>query len=432
MEKSKVTNPVLDGIDENAFASAFDRGKQASRKREAILDVASNLFNRQGFAATTLEDVASCLQLTKAALYYYVKNKEDLASQCYQRTLVQQAMYLRAADAAGNTGFEKVVAFIRNTLRQASHPSAILTEVEALKPAHREPLLEASHANSLRLRKFISSGIDDGSITPCDPVLVSLAIIGGMSWVPQWYRREEKAEPLEEIAESFIDLYSNGLRPAAGAPYQPLVTPFPKLDGQSGEIFNREEQARLKRAALLKAATSSFNKKGVAATSLEEVVQSLKVTKGAFYYYVKSKEDLLSLCYSSSLDTLEQIVAQADSHGGTGLEKLALAIRWSVIGHCGPQGPFAVFFGNPGISGQKLNEIVARATQLDNTTARFLTVGIKDGSIRACNPKHTLLAMVGALAWLPKWYRPDGGKDPAEIATGFTNLFADGLLPKAN
>ncbi len=425
-----MTNPVLDGSDENVFASAFDRGKQASRKREAILDVASNLFNRQGFAATTLEDVASRLQLTKAALYYYVKNKEDLASQCYQRTLVQQAMYLKAADAVGETGFEKVVAFIRKTLRQASHPSAILTEVEALKPDLRAPLLETGHANSLRLRHFIGTGIEDGSITPCDPVLVSLAIIGGMSWVPQWYRREEQVEPLEAVAESFVDLYTNGLRPSGKKPFKDLTTPFPKLSGQAGEIFNREEQARLKRAALLKAATASFNKKGVAATSLEEVVQSLRVTKGAFYYYVKSKEDLLSLCYSSSLDTLEQIVAEADSHGEAGLEKLALAIRWAVIGHCGPQGPFAVFFGNPGIGGERLEEIVKRARLLDGTAVRFLKQGVEDGSIRPCNPQHTLLAMVGALAWVPKWYRPDGGMEPAEIAESFIKLFADGLKPQ--
>ncbi|MCP5367511.1 MAG: TetR family transcriptional regulator [Hyphomicrobiales bacterium] len=412
-----------------AFASAFDRGRQASRKREAILDVATMLFNRNGFSATSLEAVASQLSLTKAALYYYVRNKEDLAAQCYERTLALQATNLAAADADGGTGFEKVVAFIRHTMRQANRPSAILTELPALKPEHRDPLAAEGRANARVLRGFITAGAADGSITPCDPKLVSLAIIGSMSWVPQWWRRDGD-ERLEAVGESFIDLYANGLQPAAAPALVPAQLALPALDPAPGEAFNRAEQARQKRAALLKAATASFNSKGVAATSLEDVVRILNVTKGAFYYYVKSKEDLLYLCFEHSLDLFERVLEQADSGGRSGLEKLDLALRSAILGHCGSQGPFAVFFGQSGVAEARFATLAERARSLNATAMGFLETGIGDGSIRPGNLRHSLLAMTGALAWLPKWYRPGGGHAPDEIGDAFIRLFANGLRPR--
>jgi len=51
---------------------------KAERARAAILAVAENHFSRLGFAATRLEDIAEELGLTRAALFYYFKDKQTL------------------------------------------------------------------------------------------------------------------------------------------------------------------------------------------------------------------------------------------------------------------------------------------------------------------------------------------------------------------
>ena len=53
-------------------------GSKAERTRNAVLAAAENLFAEQGYAAAKLEDVADKLGLTRAALFYYFRDKQSL------------------------------------------------------------------------------------------------------------------------------------------------------------------------------------------------------------------------------------------------------------------------------------------------------------------------------------------------------------------
>lgn len=53
--------------------------------RERILDVALDLFNRQGFDKTSLREVAEELGVTKAALYYHFKSKDAILIALHER-----------------------------------------------------------------------------------------------------------------------------------------------------------------------------------------------------------------------------------------------------------------------------------------------------------------------------------------------------------
>jgi len=52
--------------------------QQRTGMRERILDVALELFNDQGYEATSLREIAERLGVTKAALYYHFKSKADI------------------------------------------------------------------------------------------------------------------------------------------------------------------------------------------------------------------------------------------------------------------------------------------------------------------------------------------------------------------
>jgi AcrR family transcriptional regulator len=58
---------------------------QGAETRERILDVAQELFTRQGYDKTSLRDIAERLEITKAALYYYFERKEDILLELHLR-----------------------------------------------------------------------------------------------------------------------------------------------------------------------------------------------------------------------------------------------------------------------------------------------------------------------------------------------------------
>jgi TetR/AcrR family transcriptional regulator, transcriptional repressor for nem operon len=77
----------------------------------------------------------------------------------------------------------------------------------------------------------------------------------------------------------------------------------------------RTKPAEQRRAELLEAARALFLAKGVAATSLDDITQRAGVSKGLFYLYFASKEDLvLALQEQFSGEVAARMAAAADAH----------------------------------------------------------------------------------------------------------------------
>lgn len=60
-------------------------GDGARSTRERILDVALELFTKQGYDKTSLRDIAERLGITKAALYYHFARKQDILLELHLR-----------------------------------------------------------------------------------------------------------------------------------------------------------------------------------------------------------------------------------------------------------------------------------------------------------------------------------------------------------
>lgn len=52
--------------------------KNAEQRKTEILEAALNLFSRQGFQVTTMEQIASYIKIARTSLYEYYKSKEDI------------------------------------------------------------------------------------------------------------------------------------------------------------------------------------------------------------------------------------------------------------------------------------------------------------------------------------------------------------------
>lgn len=165
---------------------------QRAIKEAVLYETAARWFNRHGFHGTSLGNIADELGITKAALYYYVRDKSDLLYK----------LHLRAAEAAkrahdrgvreGRNGLERVQRIVTNYLAAStSSPTEtfILLEDGALSPVQSAEIIKRRKWLDNDLRRQIETGIADGSIAPCDSKLAVLVIVGALAWTSKWYDR---------------------------------------------------------------------------------------------------------------------------------------------------------------------------------------------------------------------------------------------------
>ena len=182
-------------------------------QRHRILKAAATCFNLKGFSGTSLKDVSRHLELTDAALYYYVKNKEELVYQCYLRAaeLGREAMERGIND--GKNGFEKVhlyVAYHVEIMVGDRGPVAIMSEIPSLKRAHRNEILEVSRRHSTGFEEILESGISDGSIAQCNVRMTGNAIMGSINWIPKWFHGDSAMA--KQILQEFPGILTAGLK----------------------------------------------------------------------------------------------------------------------------------------------------------------------------------------------------------------------------
>ena len=185
------------------------------QQRDRVLKAAAHCFNRKGYSGTSLKDVAAMLGLTDPALYYYVRNKEELVYLCYLRAADVGREAMERAVAEGGDGLQQVQRYLRYHIEimvGARGPIAIMSEIPSLKPEHRDEILALSRRHSRGFEKMLQRGIADGSIRDCDVRMTGNAIMGSINWIPKWYHGDDAIA--EQTIAEFPSILSRGL--AAG------------------------------------------------------------------------------------------------------------------------------------------------------------------------------------------------------------------------
>lgn len=168
-----------------------DRAQQRELKLEALCEVAARSFNDKGFHGTSLAAIAADLGVTKPALYHYVANKNDLLYRLHMISLDAAQGSLTRARAEGRTGLEKArLTMFYYMLAMTESPTAclVLMEEGAMKPEQASAVAKRRREMEYGLREVVREGIEDGSITPCDPKLAVFVLVGAMNWMSRWYK----------------------------------------------------------------------------------------------------------------------------------------------------------------------------------------------------------------------------------------------------
>lgn len=195
------------------WAPMTERETLRSSKREAVLRTAAQVFNEKGYQASTLDEVAERLNVTKPTLYYYVKSKDEILFECVRIGLTMLQEAITEVGASGGTAMDKLVAGMHKYAEIVTLDfgmCVIRVGEDPLPPEAQRKLRSIKAALDLEFRELIRQGIAEGSIRPCDPKIAAFMLAGALSWIGRWYRPDGPLSP-EAIAQQCIALLTQGL-----------------------------------------------------------------------------------------------------------------------------------------------------------------------------------------------------------------------------
>lgn len=181
--------------------------------QQSVLRVAIELFNRQGYDATSMGDLARELGLTKSAIYHHVPSKEHLLERALDEALDELTAALDAVRADASASPEQR---LRSALRSsvvvlAGHLPAVtlLLRVRGNTPAEQTALArrrEIDHRLAEMVREAAAAGAIRGDV---DPLLTSRLLFGMVNSITEWLRPDTD---VEQLADTVTMLAFDGLR----------------------------------------------------------------------------------------------------------------------------------------------------------------------------------------------------------------------------
>lgn len=415
--------------------SPFNRKAQHDAKRVAILSEAARLFNGKGSRATTLQDVARGLGLTKTSLYYYVRTKEELIYQCYDLALRRQHACLDTLEASAAPPLEcarqffhsQFAAWLNAREGRDIHMAALL-EIASLEASHRA-LIEGEYVRMFkRLRRFLSAARDAGDLRDIETISATRAILGATDWLFYWLHQVDQAA-IGTTADAAWDIILHGIA-TTGIDYQPSTLQPGSTMNRPPQGFDREQQHRRKQEAFYKAGTWFFNKAGFNGASLDDIAEHLNVSKGAFYYHIRNKEDLLYACYERSIDITRRIHRRVMAEELSGLEKIDEIARRVFHAQNSEVGPLIRYNTITALPTPRRKIILEATEETNRQFEACLREGIRDGSIRNVDPflaRSLIAGAINASMDINLW-RPV--QDIDEAAVAYFDVFYNGLLPR--
>ncbi len=189
-------------------------------------------------------------------------------------------------------------------------------------------------------------------------------------------------------------------------------------------------KARLSQQTIVAAAATLFARNGFGATSLDDLATALGVTKGALYYHVKNKEEILRLIFLQVLTVSEEPLRRIVESATPPAEKLAQVINHhtAVAADRSPQ--MTVFYReHVHLTGPFSREITQRKKAYERLIEQVIEEGIAVGVFKAnLDPKIATFGILGMCNWLSQWYKPGGTYSQSQIAALFSQMVEGGLL----
>ncbi|MCB2050474.1 MAG: TetR family transcriptional regulator [Novosphingobium sp.] len=199
------------------FKTADQKKAERAAKRDAVLLAAVRMFNERGFHATSLDDVAASLGISKRTIYHYLANKDQVLLECVTIGLNQLLEAAAEASREPGTGRDRLAKFLRRYAEinmEDFGRCVIRTGEETLSPASIPQYRQLKRGIDNAMRERIAEAVADGSIAPVDVKIAAFTLAGALNWPARWHNPDGPMTR-EEISAAMVDLLMQGLLPSA-------------------------------------------------------------------------------------------------------------------------------------------------------------------------------------------------------------------------
>lgn len=163
---------------------------EVARSRIRLLRTAADLFARQGYKATSVDQIVAAAGYTRGALYWHFPNKADLFLAVYEASVEEMSRSIVSRVGGPATCRERleraVVAVIEGAAlhhqTRALH-RAYLQEFGPRREKRSTGLAEQFRIFESELTKIVAAGVKRGEFPPLDPELTSIQLVGTVAAV---------------------------------------------------------------------------------------------------------------------------------------------------------------------------------------------------------------------------------------------------------
>ena len=143
------------------------RSDLRTAKRAALIRQAAKAFRANGFHATTMEEIAGAVGVTKGALYRYVENKQEILFECFKASNELGEAALKLAGLHVGNGMSSlrtfIVYFVEKYVEENTAGGAMV-DLGALFPEQRAEIIAGRDRIDACLRRLVRQGVADGPI----------------------------------------------------------------------------------------------------------------------------------------------------------------------------------------------------------------------------------------------------------------------------
>jgi AcrR family transcriptional regulator len=172
---------------------------------DRVLVSAARLFAEDGFAATSVRAIAERARLTKAGLYYHIKEKEDLLFRICEHSIQAILDGARAALARESDGAARLQALIRNHcgffFRHPHNLTVLNRDMGALTGAQREAVRALEREYLELVRDVFRHGQKQGRFKKLDPSVAAFTLLGVLNTFDRWYDSAGPVKPEALVAQ---------------------------------------------------------------------------------------------------------------------------------------------------------------------------------------------------------------------------------------
>jgi AcrR family transcriptional regulator len=184
---------------------------ETGARRREIDEVASELFHANGYAATSVRDIARALDIQGASLYAHVASKEDVlwsivdgAAAAFEAKADEAVV-----DAATSDPVERLAALVEAHVdvvtADPERASVFVTEWRHLSADRRAAIAQRRDAYEARFRAVIDDGTAVGAFRATDSALAATFILTALNGIATWYRPDGRLSA-DRIADHYVDL----------------------------------------------------------------------------------------------------------------------------------------------------------------------------------------------------------------------------------